>query len=297
MNEIKLGIKGHFTLEKECSITGKREKVADFDNLITDTGLNALGLNGNIHATSYVRVGTGNTSPSVSDSSLVTQFAATGRYGTPNYSTTRNISTGEIKTELYYRFNIGTFDSTVLSEIGVGWDTANTASLFSRALIVDELGEPTTITVLSTEYLYVTYTISVFVPVEDFSGSITIGSTTYNYTGRAASFNSSALVAFFQNANIRLGGLQGYSGSMGSVTGLPSGTAYVSTQVVWSTYSAGTFYLNGTNTFSVGTVRSIKSLYWSPFANIYFQFEFDTAIAMTALQVLTLTLRISWARV
>lgn len=296
---IKLGIKGHFKIEKECSITGKRERVADFDNLITNGGLDRIGNANNTTFLYNCQVGTGTTPPSFSDSALTSFFATTGKYGSPNFTTTNNPLTGEIKTEIYFRFNAGVFNSTVLGEIGISWNTVGGGSLFSKALIVDELGNPTTITVLSTEYLYVTYTLSLFAPVEDFSGSFIVGSTTYNYTGRVSSFGNSW--GSFVSGVIQWSGLNltGYSGSMGAITGSPSGTSYslLGGGSTLATYNNGDYRRDYSGTCVIGVVRSIKSVRVVFASNMAFQFELDNPIETTALQTLTLNTRISWARV
>ena len=163
-------------------IPGSRRIAADwFPNLITDAGLDLLGTTGNTYVYTFCRVGAGNTAPAVTDTALVTPVAAS--------SSEQSASDGVNRTGTFYawrrttiRFANGAAAGT-LAEVGVA--PAATGALFSRALILDSGGSPTTITVLSDETLDVTYELRLYPTLADATGTVDISGTTYNWTARA----------------------------------------------------------------------------------------------------------------
>lgn len=137
--ELHTEVEGWFKFEA-ISEDGTRRVLADwFPNLITDQGLNQMGT----LATwlNACQVGSGSTVPAVSDTQLVTRVAGTttiqstvqGIQSTPPYYASRTRT---------YRFAAGVATGT-LSEVGVG-TTATVGNLYSRALILDGAGNPTT---------------------------------------------------------------------------------------------------------------------------------------------------------
>ena len=159
---------------------GRRRVLADwFPNLITDVGLNQIGTNSNWAAKCFV--GSGTNAPNVLDTGLQTLVAE---------SNTLTSAFGAQAVEPYFgwgrqvfRFNEGVAAGN-LSEVGVG--SAGGVTMFSRALILDGVGNPTTITVLSDEFLDVTYEIRVYPPLVDVLGTITISAIDYGFTLRSA---------------------------------------------------------------------------------------------------------------
>lgn len=138
-----------------------------FDNLITNNGLDLIWTSSSIafgikDLNPYGFVGTGSSTPAYTDTTLQS-YLATGNLaavtattyvaGPPPYWT----CTGN------YRFGTGVAAGN-LSEVGVGWATNR---LFSRSLIKDSFGNPTTITVLPDEVLDVFYEFRVYPPTTD----------------------------------------------------------------------------------------------------------------------------------
>lgn len=149
----------------------RRVAVPWFENLITDAGLDYLGST-NHDNLAMCRIGTGNTAPANSDVSLVAQVGtgtttvglgeANGYDGAGNYLYRR----------VSRRFNPGTVSGVNLAEVGMA--ASNDVSLFSRSLIKDTGGSPTTITLASDEYLDVIYELRVYLPANDQTSSVTI---------------------------------------------------------------------------------------------------------------------------
>lgn len=280
-----------------------RRLLADwFSNLIVNQGLDRFGANDNF--LNYCRVGTGNTAPSNTDTNLVSQVWSTATIQTTNGTTTASSP--------YYSSRVNTYRFAVapsnqnLSEIGVGWlDVGGT--LFSRALILDGGGSPTTITVLTGEILDATYEFRVYSPTTDVTGSISISSVSYNYTLRAAlaSTNNTpgwaATTSFGQGVSINGNALTNsvYSGAIGAVTGTPAGIVGTgASSVSNSAYSNGSYYRDATLTYDLNSgnlVGGFRSMLFV-FTLFCFQIEFSPNIPKTNVSQFTLTGRLTFTR-
>ena len=122
--------------------------------------------------------------------------------------------------------------------MGIGWAASGT-TLFSRALILDNGGSPTTITILSNEYLDIVYEYRVYPPEgADYTGTVVIDSITYDVTGRACNIDtlrgspnstSAGWIPYLDNftaINTVYGHSFGfaYSGVIGTITDVPAGS-------------------------------------------------------------------------
>lgn len=308
MNEAKnslatqMQIAGFFKIEAVNEETGDRRVLADwFPNLILNQGLNRLGQS-TPYAADYCQVGTGSTAPTVTDTQLQTLVASTGNVqslsesyvaGPPPYQ--RAVRT--------YRFATGAAAGN-LSEVGVGWGTSG-ATLFSRALIKDGSGNPTTITVLSTEALDISYELRNYPPTTDVTGSVTISGTSYSYTIRAANItsNTSWGARWAVDRGFGVSGTNSaaaaYNGSIGSTTSTPSGISSSASGYTPAAYSNNSYKKGGTITFGLNNgnlAGGIKSLLTGGEYSSLFQIEFTPTIDKTASKVLTLDFEVSWAR-
>ena len=263
---------GRFTLVKgKCDADGNpitAEKVAEFDNIITDQGLNEIGTRAISSATDYCHVGTGNTTPAATDTGLVTFVAAS--------NTQQSLSeTAQTSTSPYYlsrartvRFGAGAAAGN-LAEVGVGWAASGTV-LFSRALILDGGGSPTAITVLSDEYLDVTYELRIYPPAADATGTITLDSVVYDYTARPCERGAySVTSAGWDVSNhgvksVGSGTSRVYDGLIGAQTASPAGGISIATSVADGTYSDSSLQGSTTSTWGLndgnfaGGVRSLR---------------------------------------
>lgn len=244
--KLKLQVGGYFTVEKRkrgerCFI---RFSCADFPNLVTDWGLNRIGDNNDWLDTCHV--GSSSSSPSVTDTTLGSLVASTAF--APQ-------SRGTAGSEPYYTWIRKTFTFNAgeatgnLSEVGVGINSTTGDYLFSRALIVDGNGDPTTITVLADEELRVTYECRIYLPTSDNTGNVDISGTTYSYTCRAANatLNNQSIGWYIQNDGSSAGYAWGSSSfaayqdgtSLAAITGSPSGTSDESDNVSALAYVDG----------------------------------------------------------
>lgn len=294
-------IAGFYKLEARKADGRMRPLTGWFPNLITNGGLDMLGI-----ATNFLgvcAVGSGNTAPSFTDTALQSLIASTS---TTNFQVPGAQSSspyyGSLTTQ--YAFAIGAAAGN-LSEVGVG---TGATSLFSRALILDGGGSPTTITVLSSEALYVTYQFNQYVPLSDVTGTIVISGTSYGYTLRARNATNTSWAAqvsdspgiYFPNGSAA----PVFNGTLGTITSSgPSGASAQASSVANNAYSAGSYTLSGTVTygltagnvtggvtaasFQFGTTSGSRGLY---------QIGFGTAIPKDGSHVLTLSYSNSWAR-
>lgn len=280
-----------------------RRILADwFPNLIVNQGLDRFGANGTF--LEYCRVGTGNTAPANTDTTLVSQVWNTATIQATNGTTTASVP--------YYSSRVNTYrfaaapSNQNLSEIGIGWADVG-GTLFSRALILDGGGSPTTITVLTGEILDATYEFRVYSPSTDVVGSVSISSVSYNYTLRAALASTNnipgwaAPASVGQGVSINSNGLVDavYSGAIGAVTATPAGTVGTgASSVSNSTYSNGTYYRDATLTYDLSSgnlVGGFRSMLFV-FNLSTFQIEFSPNIPKTNTSQFTLTGRLSFTR-
>lgn len=303
MTEVKVNaaVSGRFKFEafkadkNGNEIEGTRRVLADwFDNLITNNGLNLIGSSVSGGYLLYCQVGSGSTAPANGDTALVSRISGT--------NTSTSTSSGNQSTEPYfcwrrrtYRFSAGQAAGNI-SEVGVG--PATTGNLFSRALILDGDGDPTTITVLSDEVLDVTYELRVYPPTVDWEDTVSISGVSYDLIGRASevttghwniSAGGSAMTASVPTA---------YNGTIGSITGSPSGSFSAGTSVSTQSYSSGTHQKDAIGSWGLsnGNLAGGITAIDIAFGFGMYQFGIDPAIPKTSSTVLDLTFRISWAR-
>jgi hypothetical protein len=268
------------------------------DNLITDMGLNQIGTGGGAAEELYTvcAVGTGTTPPADSDTALVALVASVGNLsrtlafveGTPAYW--RNV--------VVYRFSTGVAAGN-LSEVGTG---NSATALFSRALILDSGGSPTTITVLSDEVLDVTYEVRSYLDKSDQTPVFTISSVAYNVVLRLSQIGSPPLIGRSMNGNGTYGSSQI---TVWSQTTL--GTVYQSVQgggatsfVVgtFSSYGADNFYVDVSYVFPLGSGNFTGGIGAAVILSnqTQYQMNFDPKIPKAFYNVLTVVFRHSWAR-
>lgn len=281
-----------------------------FDNIITDIGLDRLATTSG--ALSYCRVGTGTSTPVAANQTLdaVVAVSPGGAWqssvneGSPLYRHTSTVS---------YTFTQGAVVGNI-SEVGVGWATTGNA-LFSRALIVDGNGNPTTITLTAIDQLTVYYRLMWTPALNDGAGSLTLGGTVYNYTIRPlaiGSFGNQYMVdgSAFAPYNVSAGAsttgqaTYGSGASLAAITATnPNGTQTGSGGTASAaTYTNGTFYRDSTLSWApsqgnaTGGIQLITVVFQYPYQGHKYQIYFNTPIPKTNTQTLTINMRISWGR-
>ena len=270
-----------------------------FPNLITDTGLNRIGTGSYMNA---CHVGTNNTAPNVSNTTLAGYRAGStwvvgssegAQYAPPYYGWKRKT----------YRFNIGVASGN-LNEVGIATAAANGGAtiLFSRALILDEFGAPTTVTVLADEILDVTYELRLYPPLVDVTQTVDItGSASHEVITRAAAVTGNTWYHFLGKGMTfdPYGGATWYarSGEIGDITAWPSGTSSGGGYVWTNPYVNNSLYRTGGCNYALsqGNVGGIRSISWYSSLGS-FQTRFDPVIDKTLTKTLTVSFRVDWAR-
>lgn len=295
------GVVGKYKLVVHKGNPEEPTQVVDwFDNLITNQGLDSLGFRTDGRNFYYCKVGSGSTTPAVTDVGLVNVLGSKNNStDTHGFTTTAPFYSWR---RMEYVFTPGQVTGNV-SEISVGWDETN-ASAFSRALVTEN-GSPITITVLPDDYLTVYYEFRLYPNLSDATGTVTIGGTTHSFTGRAAGVGTTSWTGYWAGHNPvgSLDSVQCHDGGIGTVFSGITSTEYSHLNsyeilVSGSVYILGTYYRDVTFTIPVGLgnlTNFIKSLLLVTREGA-FQYEFTPAIQKTINNSLTLTFRFSWGR-
>lgn len=278
-------------------VPGSRRIAADwFPNLITDSGLNRMGAASDY--LSYCIVGSGSAAPASTDTALQARVASSstknsdinGAVASPRYGWRR----------IVYRFATGLAAGN-LSEVGVGYsDTA----VFSRALILDGNGNPTTITVLADEVLDVTYELRFYVSEADVSFNVVISGTNYACVCRPANLgeNIGSQIGYQIEINTsdRANGVKAFATNvLGPVTGQPSSESDAYTLAFTNNpYVNGTFYRSHVVTANLNAGNAPGGIGSIRVDNNFcdWQINFTPKIPKDATKILTLNVRSAWSR-
>lgn len=300
MNNIVLPgskLQGFFKLEA-VRLDGTKRLLADwFPNLVTDSGLNRIGTGSYLTA---CHVGNDNATPNVLDTALggfmrgttTVQASSHGAQSTPPYYGWKTIT---------YRFPLGGVVGNV-AEVGIATSALSTAILFSRALVLDEFGAPTTVTVLADEVLDVTYQLRLYPDLVDRTGTITItGSGTHDYVLRASSVTDNTTWGYWLGSTASFTQqeqtLRVYNGAIGAYTSSPGGSG-ASTGMGNAGYSNNSYVRQGSGGYGLNygnLAGGIRSLRFSTTLGAY-QAELTPVVAKTAIKTCTLTVQIGWGR-
>ena len=288
---------------------GTKIETGWFDNLILDQGLDRMGIQTAMYGPTMIencQVGTGTTPPSSSQIALDNHLAGTsysvwGNNPPPYIRTDNGAPTYSVTTTFEFHFAQGSVVGNI-TEVGVGWGSSG-STLFSRALILDGLGAPTVLTIISMDQLTVKYRITLYPPTDDVLGSVTISGTPYSYTARMA--------RILQGINWCLPGTfigisDAYAYPPGSTFGVsfidPIGspasgmTSSTTATYVQGSYNSDTTIVADTSKLNVSGGIYIIELFTGAYYVIVCKFLFDTPIPKTNSNTLTLTVRTAWSR-
>lgn len=275
---------------------GSRRSLGEFKNIILDAGLNRIGQGSSFFG--VCQVGTGITEPSRTDTALTAYHRHTSTTVT---SETTNITNNDPYTATFsktFRFPVGTITQDI-TEIGVGWGT--TDGLFSKSLIKDLLGAPTSVTVFADEFLDVSYAVDI-VPPDDIPFTAMINGLPRTGFIRAAKVNDAMRwSAGASSQQFGDTGTRAYTGPCGVRTAQPSGTSVTATSLTRGTYVAGQYYFDYTARWDYTRANwpeGIKSILFDTTGSqlmFCFQLEFDTAIIKNDTESFRMTLRVQFS--
>ena len=311
MIEFKSRLQGEYNIHIKRG-DGTIEETGWFKNLILNQGLDRLGETSGVPVINYAQVGSGTATPTATDTQLQTYVAGSSYVGAATSATSSGAP--DYYAELTYQFVFaqGTVVATI-AEVGVGWDNVAGSNLFSRARILDGSGNPTTLSITSFDQLTVFYRVRIYPPVTDTTGTLTIGSTPYNYTIRAANISGWASVnALTQSVQFSTVGYANFADAwepgvaLGPITGSVTGSYTPNssgTSTSMASYVPGTYYTDGTITWGVtqangtGGFQGITWRWGIPYLQFSFQMVFDAPIPKDNTKQFNITFRFSWARI
>ena len=128
-----------------------------------------------------LHVGTGSAAPLFSDTSLVGLVATATGASWVNSTSVLNGNTYEKESSTVIDFGVGSVVGN-LSELGLSGSASTGVDLDTRALFVDVLGDPTTITVTAQDQLVVTYFLTKHIAMSPVTSSVLLGGVTIDYT-------------------------------------------------------------------------------------------------------------------
>ena len=289
MIKVKVGMAGYFKIDV-IKPDGSIKELAPFQkNLILNQGLD-----NNLYK-NYCHVGTGTSTPVVTQTGLDARVADVA--GSGNSSVNSGSAPYYTDSTQTFTYAVGTFNGEALTEIGLG--STGLTSLWSRSLIKDSGGVPTSITILNDEILVVTYTIRIIPPTTDV---VTVVGP-HTCTVRATNVNSSGL--WFMT----FGSFFGSTAQFWAYTNytLPAIDGAIPSALFNSSYG-GTLPISypaartGRYTISLGVndanaANGISGLRVNNWGGCSFSASFSPAIMKTSDDTLTLEIDITWDRV
>lgn len=300
-----IAMAGEYTLRKYNVETGKLvQEVGPFHNTITNIGLNRIGSGG---ALDYCYVGTGTNPATQIDTVMGNRIATTQTIQTQGSSSSPTTPYWKQESRTF-RFGAGAAAGNI-TEVGIGWGAAGVTTnyLWSRELTVDSGGNPVTITVLSNEFLDVTYTLRYYPNLTDFSGSFMLGATTYNYTGRISNVTGGSMNLPFNMTGLTPQlGYAGYSCALGPVTGGITGSTEsvtMSGTVTQTPYVDNSLKRTCSTSFSLGQANVSGGIRAMTITNtgtsmvtLLYQILLNAPIPKDNTRTMTLNMEYSWGR-
>lgn len=295
-----VGLKGIFHFKFTNVKTGESREL-EFENLILNSGLDRMAVGGFIAG---CVLGSASSTPAVTDTSISSILGSSSTLQAWGVSTA-NTTTPPYWCSYYwtFRFNTGVATGNI-SQVAMAYASVSAGTaLFSLALVKDSGGTPITITKLADEVLDVTYTLQLYCPTSDVTGTIAISGVNYDYIVRpseAASWNAS-------NDLSAIWVVGAFSGVIGTQLGSPSGGGqYNASTPTFSSYTTGSFTRDlaivwDLNQGNVGGIRAVVVATGGG-GGTRWQVEYSrvsdsAAIPKDAAKRLTLNFRFSWGRV
>lgn len=277
-----IGLEGIFNFKLTNTKTGEIREY-EFKNLILNSGIDYYMTSSNWFISGCI-LGSSSVPPVATDTTITnilgtsTTLQASGAGGS-------NTTVLPYYTSYYwtYRFIEGVATGNI-SQVAMTYGSVNAANntytgLFSKALVKDGNGTPITITKLADEVLDVTYTLRMYAPELDVTGTTTISGVNYDYIVRAANAGSWSLGS---GAASSVYTAKAYTGTIGTELGTPSGSSGDAATKTFATYVVGTHTRTATIFWDLNNGNlsgGIRSVYLS-FGNnnygagIYFQIQY-----------------------
>ena len=305
---IRTTVSGHVTLAVGKEDGSSHEVRADFPNMVLDSGLELYAKGTFVGSLSaFAHVGSSGAAVNAAQTGLLAHLGVGFR--SANTYEVVSVDPFTVEQTSKYRFGAGVAQGNV-AEIGFGSSNGRDYSyypLFSRALVLDEFGSPSAVTVLADEYLDVSYVLTFTTDIADvpFTMNLSTGSV-------SGVLRPSNLYALGSTSSYAIGAFAAEPGSLyevsngtlGPITGEPTGATESSTPDISARatpYVPGTLYRDfeykldvqqgnlPSGGFSAARTRSSD-------IRRSFQMSFDPPVPKTAERVFTFGIRISVGR-
>ena len=295
MIEIPISVGGWYELEKNG------ELVASFPNIITDVGLDALASNAeDASLLNLCGLGAGTTPPEYADTALESPLISTAMTSFIGGVVSSSTPYGQYsQTDYTLAGRSGDFS---YSEIGI---ITRSGALFSRSLIKDMLGNPTSLFVAAGETLKIRYRLYKYPPPDDVIATNHLverrsGNTTHTVTIRPYGILEPSHPTSYWNGAARMSpstATASTSNTPVQVTTIGEIAGSVDGSVVLQPYTAGSYervvsaVISGSAISSIGSILlggSNKKSGWRCY--------FSPPIPMATSATLTTTVKIKWMR-
>jgi len=167
-----IGVGGYFYVDLIDSKSGRVKQHLEFPNLITNAGLDFIGTGTKLDTVySIIAVGTGTTTPAVTDTALDDEIGST-----TNDNGIADVD-GTVSSPREYTFRRRTrvfLEGEANADLTeLGWKIGSTFA--NRALFKDLAGNSTTVFKTENDLLRISYEYRIFAPLVDLSGSFDLG--------------------------------------------------------------------------------------------------------------------------
>ena len=307
---MNIGFKGKFQVVKKqvlmdgdvpkldangCQIVVSEDLCAEFDNLITNSGLNRIGTGS---ALDYCYLSSDNSEPSITDSSVLGFLASATVSSSADAG---NSTTGDVYFSLSKTYSFGAGVGTGnISKLGIGWNSGGNG-LWSIQLIKDSEGNPTVISKLDYEILEITYILTTHIDSVDYTGVVNISGIDHDVIVRPSQISrwrtkepdvlvASPYECFF------------YTGDITDIDSYPGGTVLGFSRSIARSYIDQSYeykYIISADIATGNSPLGIKSIRISAnnINRISYQAQFDPPIMKTSEQTLKLPpFFITWGR-
>lgn len=296
LTSVNIGVSGEYKYQKLDAAGHVKEESDWFPNIIVNGGLDRY-LNSTSLSLSSCSVGTGTSTPAATDTALDNSIATSSGSATlSNLSYQVSIAPYYVERTYTFNFTLGDVVGNI-TEVGI---THNGSGLFSRALFLDGMGDPTSITVLADEQLRIIYKLRKQAP--EIEPTPTVDG--YDLIIRPCSFDHSArgwnpLSTHYATSSSTFNWIA-KSGSIGSITSTPGGANLGGTaDFTWDSYTDGQHYRDVTLSWSTSNGNGTIQSFFIENINSQdgWQFGVDPSIVKTNEDILTISLRYSISRV
>lgn len=311
--EQKIGFEGWFTIQLIDAKTGRIKRELKFKNLITDVGLDFFGASSSgilpvIGSSGYCGLGTGSTTPANSDTTLVAEVSPSSSNRTTSNGGTFDV-TGYVAGPPDYHKYVRTYlfleaqANGNLTEVGI-FTAVTSGTMWTRQLLKDSGGTPTTVIKTSSDQLKVIYELRVQPPQSDAVTSVTISGTSYTVSIRGVYVGDPGVGWVEVFTNNTFGGSIGFETNTlvaRTTTSNPSGNVASSSTTV-AAYVNGNKYRDITYKFEPGIANfatGVGGIFAPAIGNgrYLFQIMFSPKFAKDNTMRLTLIVRVSFDRV